>query len=724
MNTTTLNIDEDVYNLQCSSVTNSNTNFSCAFFCTGIAECNDCPCRVQLIDASGAWGEVMDVIFALLPVILLIYVTMKKQPWPTTVSLPVAALLLAFIRLAYFQSDPILVGGAIIAGLHEALTPLSIMAGAVMLFESMEATYCLPYMMREMKSLTAGHPIAESMIIFAFAYLVEGASGFGTPAALAAPMLVSMGHPGVESVVLVLLFNTFATVWGAVGTPIWFGLGSLIDPNTNEKLSEDNLLQISQKSAVTLGVTGMILLPFILTILVPRTLVQQNWLFVFLSLLVAIGPSALLAHFNYEFPSLVGGLAGCGLNAILITYRVGLKDISDDHVHHQKSVDHLNGLSEHGLVKSYHRSVSNMSTNNTNDLVDEMEKEASLPRPPLSQPATLEPGALNSSNIEMVISATGNDQNDDVPHDEQQQMDNEPTTEDKKDVDAENRKSLEVRQSLQDTVDAHLGPRKSMKDGYLRDLILRTFPIWGVVLMLVITRVESIGLKSLLRRRSPYFSIYLGTYGTFRLSASLVFQLLDIFTYPNLNWNYELLYVPFIIPFIFVSCITIFIYRNDLACKPSKIIMTVLDRLRDPAVALMGALVLVQLMILSDTVAPAFILGTILSDWFQQGFIVISPLLGALGSFFSGSTTVSNLTFGSIQLIAAESIGTSFTAMLALQAVGASIGNAVCLNNIIAASAVVGLTVGEGTILIKTYKFALLSTTLATVIMLALYFRF
>ena len=88
----------------------------------------------------------MDVFLALLPVIFLIYVTMKNQPWSTTVSLPTAALLLAFIRLSYFQSDPVLVGGAIILGLHEAITPLTIMAGAVTLFESMEVTYCLPYM--------------------------------------------------------------------------------------------------------------------------------------------------------------------------------------------------------------------------------------------------------------------------------------------------------------------------------------------------------------------------------------------------------------------------------------------------------------------------------------------------------------------------------------------------------------------------------------------------
>lgn len=76
---------------------------------------------------------------------------------------------------------------------------------------------CLPYMMREMKSLTEGHIVAELMLIFAFAYMIEGASGFGTPVALGAPMLASLGHCKFGSVVTLLVMNTFATVWGAVG---------------------------------------------------------------------------------------------------------------------------------------------------------------------------------------------------------------------------------------------------------------------------------------------------------------------------------------------------------------------------------------------------------------------------------------------------------------------------------------------------------------------------
>ena len=92
-----------------------------------------------------------------------------------------AAMMMFLIRLMYLGSDPVLTSGAIISGFHEAMSPLTKKVGAILLFETMEATLCMPYMMREMKSLTQGHIVAELMLIFGFAYMIEGASGFGTP---------------------------------------------------------------------------------------------------------------------------------------------------------------------------------------------------------------------------------------------------------------------------------------------------------------------------------------------------------------------------------------------------------------------------------------------------------------------------------------------------------------------------------------------------------------
>mmetsp|Transcript_9382 Transcript_9382/g.22801 ORF Transcript_9382/g.22801 Transcript_9382/m.22801 type:complete len:164 (-) Transcript_9382:43-534(-) len=137
----------------------------CAELCTGLDDCGSCGCAIlRTEDTGGPWGDVMDVIFALLPILVLVVVTVKKCPWPTTKSLPFAALMLFLIRLMYYGIDPILTCGSVILGMHEAIAPITIIAGAMTLFETMEATKCMPYMMREMKALTNGHPVAECML--------------------------------------------------------------------------------------------------------------------------------------------------------------------------------------------------------------------------------------------------------------------------------------------------------------------------------------------------------------------------------------------------------------------------------------------------------------------------------------------------------------------------------------------------------------------------------
>lgn len=138
---------------------------TCPETCVGLDECKQCDCVVVADEiVGGPWGEVMDVIFCIAPIVVLVVATIKPNPMPTTRSLPLAAFLMYLVRLVYLSSDPVLTHGAIILGLMEAWTPLSIMAGAITLFASMEATHCLPYIMREMKALTNGHPIAEMML--------------------------------------------------------------------------------------------------------------------------------------------------------------------------------------------------------------------------------------------------------------------------------------------------------------------------------------------------------------------------------------------------------------------------------------------------------------------------------------------------------------------------------------------------------------------------------
>lgn len=531
--------------------------------------------------------------------------------------------------------------------------------------------------------------------------MVEGASGFGTPVALGAPMLISTGHPKFESVVVLLVFNTFATVWGAVGTPIWFGFAGLA--------TDEEFLEISYKAGICMSFSAFILVPLTMWILVPFQVIKKNAIFILLSLTCVVGPSLGISFVSYEFPALIGGMIGCGLTAVLISCRLGLAPLDPEDMPDRDTAA-IGSVSERSLVAEYYAGTdvpSDGKATKEGSTLDEQREESP------------QHGGTESPNGDGERVQDNLTKIDDIGDDPEIKA----SSEDK--LGSEIRPDTAHVNSVEDFIDAALGPRKPFGMAYLCELGGRTFPIWGCVLLLIITRVPSFQIKGYLTQQQPYFEIVFNTYGTFRLSASLVFQLMDILTFPNLNWKYELLYVPFVIPFMVISVITMAMYRKDMTeTKPLQVFSLVASRLVNPFIALLGALALVQLLIRVNTAAPAYILGTVLADWFRQGFVVIVPLLGALGSFFSGSTTVSNLTFGTIQVIAAESIGVSKTSMLALQALGASAGNGICLNNIISACTVVGLQVGEGTILGKTYRLVFSSTTIVTIVMLAFFLRF
>lgn len=71
--------------------------------------------------------------------------------------------------------------------------------------------------------------LASTLQGFGFAAFLEGAAGLGTPAAIAAPLLLSLGFPPLAAVLVALILNTVPVTFGAVGTPIWFGLKNLED---------------------------------------------------------------------------------------------------------------------------------------------------------------------------------------------------------------------------------------------------------------------------------------------------------------------------------------------------------------------------------------------------------------------------------------------------------------------------------------------------------------
>ena len=105
-----------------------------------------------------------DLIFALLPILVLIYLMTKASPMPSAKVLPLAAVLAYGIRLAWFGTDAKLVHASVIAGLLMAWTPILIVWGAIFLFHTMEQTGAME-MMRQWLNAVSRNRVAQVVII-------------------------------------------------------------------------------------------------------------------------------------------------------------------------------------------------------------------------------------------------------------------------------------------------------------------------------------------------------------------------------------------------------------------------------------------------------------------------------------------------------------------------------------------------------------------------------
>jgi lactate permease len=99
---------------------------------------------------------------------------------------------------------------------------------------------------------------------------------------------------------------------------------------------------------------------------------------------------------------------------------------------------------------------------------------------------------------------------------------------------------------------------------------------------------------------------------------------------------------------------------------------------------------------------------------------LLSPFIGVLGSFITGSATASNILFTDLQYATAQALRLPTITILGAQGFGAGVGNMIALHNIIAGGATVGLNGQEDQVLRRVLPICLTYTLLGG--LCALYF--
>ncbi|MDR0758944.1 MAG: L-lactate permease [Treponema sp.] len=213
-------------------------------------------------------------------------------------------------------------------GISSAASVLIIVFGALLILHTLQASGGMETIQYGMQSISKDMRVQAIIIGYMFSAFIEGAAGFGTPAALAAPLLLSLGFPPMAAAVLCLAFNSFPVTFGAVGTPIISGFGTslqsviaaAVEAGTFE--SPGAFLKVIGQTVTIMHSPMAIIIPIFMLGFITRFFGPTRswkdgfaaWKFCLFAAFSFIIPYLLVAWIvGPEVPSLVGALIGLGI---------------------------------------------------------------------------------------------------------------------------------------------------------------------------------------------------------------------------------------------------------------------------------------------------------------------------------------------------------------------------------------------------------------------------
>jgi lactate permease len=530
-----------------------------------------------------------DGLYALLAFspIALIFVLMAIFRWPATRAMPVAFALTLFLVFAVWQTPLNRIAASIVNGLVISVEILFIVFGALTLLFTLQESGAINTINKGFTSISPDKRVQAIIITWLFGSFIEGAAGFGTPAALAAPLLLALGFPALAAVMVALIANSTAVSFGAVGTPTLIGIRTSLNlPEIRQSLEQGGMgfnefIQQTGTWSAWLHLLPGIFIPLLIVVLLTRYFGENKsfregfaiWPYAIFAGLSFTIPYLLVAIFlGPEFPSILGGLLGM---LILIP------------------------ATKAGFLS---------------------------PKTPWNFPeeSKWEPSWKGSIKVQSDI----------------------------------------------------IEKKMSLAKAWL--------PYALIGALLVLTRLDFLPIKAWL--------------GNLKITSA------DLFG-TDIAPALAPLYNPGIFPFLLISLFCIWLFRMNKT-QVSRAWTDAYQKVKGPFIALIFAVPMVRLMMQSGS-NPDGIPGMPIAmalyaaNVFRDVWPLVSPLIGALGSFMSGSATVSNMLFSLFQFTVAEQTGTPALLVVSLQNVGAAMGNMIGVHNIIAACATVGLSGMEGELLKK-----------------------
>lgn len=167
------------------------------------------------------FGPAISFLLAALPIftMLLLLGVFRKPAWIAGIAGLIVTL---FLATAGYHMPIGIAFSSIVYGATFGLFPICwIILWALILFRITVETGRFEIIKDSIGRLTPDPRLQALLIAFAFGGFLEGASGFGTPVAIASTMLIGLGFSPFSASVICLLTNTAPVAFGSIGIPIY-----------------------------------------------------------------------------------------------------------------------------------------------------------------------------------------------------------------------------------------------------------------------------------------------------------------------------------------------------------------------------------------------------------------------------------------------------------------------------------------------------------------------
>ncbi|WP_419154803.1 L-lactate permease [Weissella minor] len=501
----------------------------------------------------------------LVPVILLGVFNMSAVK-----GMSISAILIIISSIFVWSVPANAIGASMLQGIHKTLPIAWILFGALMLLRALEYTGSIERINIGFTNLTQDMRLQAILVAFLFGSLIEGVSGFGTPAMVTAPLLITLGFKPLSAVVLALVSDSTAVSFGAVGTPITVGLS-----NATANAAELNAVS---HQVVTLELISGTFVPMLLMMLLVVFLPNQYTSNKMKSAL-EVAPWTLMIGLVYS------------VTAFFTQTFIGYELTS--------------------VVTPIVVLVFAMATIKFNILLPKNTKQ----NPWIQYPRSTEEAELKSD----------------------------------------------------------------------MSLFMAWLPYVLVVSLLVLPKLFA-----------PINTL---------LNSAIDLSVNNILGFKGISSDWLILASPGTV-LLLVSIVTLLMHKKSPIAFQSEV-KDIAISMKSTLSALVVTLIMVQVFTntnfnTANLVSMPNYLASFMATHLNNVWLMIAPVLGAVGSFVTGSATVSTLTFSSIQANVATDAGLDKAMVLAAQVIGGAIGNMICIHNIVSVNGVVGFSGQEGQVLRKT----------------------